>query len=142
MTVDPLLRREIQLPSNVYKASAYKQGDSCCKTFLLWVGDKTEWDMAAHAVVEKLSAEKSLVSIDLSARGDALLLFTADAQIIQGMLGNDFTVHQLMKLLLLCSSRFKMNTRCPIWMQLQDTVLGEPMMKFNASDHAQFCQDI
>ena len=89
MTVDPILHREMQLPQKVYKESAYKQGDSCCKTFLLWVGDKTEWDMAAHAVVKELSDERSVISIDFPRSWCPPLLFTTDEQIIHGMLGND-----------------------------------------------------
>ena len=55
-----------------------------------WVGDKTEWDMAVHAVAKELSHGWSAISIDLPAHGDSLLLVTSNEQIIQGMLGSDF----------------------------------------------------
>jgi 2-succinyl-5-enolpyruvyl-6-hydroxy-3-cyclohexene-1-carboxylate synthase len=88
---DPLLSHKIRLPLKDYTGSLYKQGDSKRKTLLLlhgWMGDKTEWDLAASAIIEELSDEWNVVAIDLPAHGDSPLLFTTEKQAIQGMLGN------------------------------------------------------
>ena len=44
----------------------------------VWMGNKTEWDMAAHAVVKELSDEWSVISIYLPAQtndNDSKLIF-------------------------------------------------------------------
>jgi o-succinylbenzoate synthase len=45
--------------------------------------------MAAQTLIEELPEEWSLISIDLPAHGNSTLLFNDDAQVIQGMLGNN-----------------------------------------------------
>jgi len=91
---DPLLSHEIRLPVKDYTGSLYKQGDASKRKNLLllhgWMGDKTEWDIAANAIIEELSDEWNVIAIDLPAHGDSPLLITTEKQAIQGMLGNEF----------------------------------------------------
>jgi hypothetical protein len=102
------------------------------------MGDKTQWDMAAHAVVKKLSDEWSVISIDLPAHGDSPLLFTADEQIIQGILCTILsTVHPMS-----IQNEHKITNLDAIAEYIMGGRVAMAMMKFDASDHAILCQDI
>jgi len=111
-----------------------------------WMGDKTEWDMATYALVKELSDEWGVISIDLPARGDSPLLFTADEQIIQDMFGSDFensaSIDNIAASMLMpLQNEHKVTNLDAIAEYSLGGRVAMAMMKYDATDHAQLCQD-
>jgi 2-succinyl-5-enolpyruvyl-6-hydroxy-3-cyclohexene-1-carboxylate synthase len=82
-----------KLPINQYARDGLKINELSnvkeSKTFVLlhgWMGDKSDWDVIGSELVQSLSTEWSIISIDLPGHGEAIVRHSSDLQSVKNAL--------------------------------------------------------
>lgn len=87
---NPLVTREMELPIRIYNKEN-KLHEARKNLVLLhgWMGDKSEWDTVGESLLETLSNDWNIVSIDLPGHGESPILLSTDDEMIDAMLSGN-----------------------------------------------------
>jgi 2-succinyl-6-hydroxy-2,4-cyclohexadiene-1-carboxylate synthase len=88
---DLVLYHEVNLPAKIYKRGFCHGTMKRTKSLVLlhgWMGDKTEWDESAQILIQSLSDEWNVISIDLPGHGESPHLFSEN-DLMRGLFSSE-----------------------------------------------------